>query len=243
MASECPRHLFAFWTGDNRMSENRRRSLGSFALTGLEPVLVDSANLGQWVAPERPLHRAYDLLSAVHRSDYLRPYFMYHHGGGYADIKPQTGSWLPTVERLQASRRLIGAGYREIRGGVVNLDRSLVAGGAFILSERVHPRTARAATNVMRALRPLLIGNGAFYFKPRTGYARRWLNEVERRLDLLLPELKRNPPSNPRDRSLSGSGYPVPWAFLMGDVNAPLSLIHAPRLLRTLPRPVFEDYE
>jgi hypothetical protein len=160
-----------------------------------------------------------------------------------SDIKTQTGSWLPTVDKLEQTRWFIGAGYREVRGGVVNLDLNLIGGRAFVLSRSVPPPIARAVTNVMRASRPLLIGNGAFYFRRGSIYAERWLSEVERRLDLLLPELRRHPPSHPRDRRPSGSGYPVPWSFLLGDVNAPLSLLHAPRLLRTLPRPIFEDYE
>jgi hypothetical protein len=95
----------------------------------------------------------------------------------------------------------------------------------------------------MRALRPLLIGNGAFYFKRGTNYAKYWLNEAERRLDLLLPDLQRYPPANPRDRRLSDSGYPVPWPFIMGDINAPLATIHAARLLRSLPRPILQNYQ
>lgn len=225
------------------MSDQRRKCLATFENTGLTPILIDRTSLGSWIVPGHPLHPAYEFLSPVHRSDYLRPYFMYHHGGGYADIKAQTGSWLGTIAKLQERRWLIGAGYREIRGGVVNLDRSLIGNRAFILSTAVAPWVARAATNTMRALRPLLIGNGAFYFRQRTLYAKWWLSEVERRLDLLLPELLRHPPEDPRDRQSSGSGYPVPWSFILGDVNAPLSLIFAPLLLRTLPPPLFKDYE
>ncbi len=243
MATDCPGHIFAFWTGSNPLSDKRKQGLASFSVTGLSPILVDMGNLSDWIVPNHPLHPAYELLSAVHRSDYLRAYFMYHHGGGYADIKTQTGSWLPTVERLDRSRWFIGAGYREIRGGVANLDLGLVDRRAFVLSKAVSRGLARTVTNVMRAARPLLIGNGAFYFKRHTDYAKHWLLEAERRLGLLLPELERHPASHPRDRLQSGSGYPVAWSFIMGDLNAPLSLLHAAHLLRTLPRPIFEDYE
>jgi hypothetical protein len=37
--------------------------------------------------PEYPLHPAFKYLSYVHKSDYLRSYFMHFYGGGYADIK------------------------------------------------------------------------------------------------------------------------------------------------------------
>lgn len=243
MADDCPRRIFAFWTGGNPLTANRKRSLRTFSITGLTPILVTAENLSDWVDSQHPLHPAFDFLSAVHQSDYLRAYFMYHHGGGYADIKVQTGSWLATIERLRNSRWFLGAGYREIRGGVVELDLSIIENRRYVLSQPVPQIVARATTNIMRALRPFLIGNGAFYFRQGTNYAKWWLAEAERRLDLLLPELERFPPIDPRDRRPSSSGYPVPWAFIMGDINAPLATLHAVRLLRSLPRPVFHDYE
>src|SRR3954468_2769032 len=116
-ATEWSERIFGFWTGDNPMPDTRKRCWDSFAVTGLAPILVTPNTLDRWIVPEHPLHDAYEYLSPVHRADYLRAYFMFHHGGGYADIKTQTGSWLPAIDRLLASKRLIAAGYREIRGG------------------------------------------------------------------------------------------------------------------------------
>ena len=45
------------------------------------------ANLQDWVVAGHPLHPAYNDLSLVHRSDYLRAYLLHHHGGGYCDLK------------------------------------------------------------------------------------------------------------------------------------------------------------
>jgi hypothetical protein len=47
------------------MSDNRRKGLATFAVTGLSPVLVDPANLEDWVVPRHPLHPAFKLLSPV----------------------------------------------------------------------------------------------------------------------------------------------------------------------------------
>ncbi|MDB5699034.1 MAG: hypothetical protein JWN69_1838 [Alphaproteobacteria bacterium] len=247
IAVPLPYHIFGFWTGENAMPPARVRNWNGFDTTGLEPILVTPESLHRWVVSERPLHPAYQYLSPVHRSDYLRPYFMYHHGGGYADIKRQTGSWLPAVERLSRSRWLIGAGYREIKGGTVWLQDNAIERRTYVLSHAVPPICAKLVTHAMRGFYPWMIGNGAFYFKPGTRYARIWLREVERRLDMLMPKLKGNPPAHPRDRlgGLEGhayDGYPVPWSFLLGDINGPLSLLHAPLLSRSLPVPSFTDY-
>ena len=234
--------IFGLWTGDNAMNDNRRGGWDSFGVTGLEPVLVTPANLDHWIVPGHPLHPAYPYLSLVHRSDYLRPYLMHHHGGGYADIKPQSGSWLPTLATLRDKPYLFGAGYREVRGGTVWLQNAPI-NGRYLIGRRTVPRAAASAmTNLMRAARPLLIGNCAYYFKPRTRFAELWLREVERRLDLVLDQLRAVESPDIRARFGDGSGYPLPWSSIHGDVLQPLALRHAARLARTLPRPAFTDY-
>jgi hypothetical protein len=237
------RRLFAFWTGDNPMSDVRKRCLDTFALTGLEPTLVTADTITDWVEPDAGLHEAYPFLSAVHRSDYLRTYFMHHHGGGYADIKRQTGSWLPEVERLERSPRLVGAGYQEIRGGTVWPDRNVVAGRIYWLSRSPPKPLVVMGRNALRGMRPLLPGNCAYYFKPGTPFTSAWLGELNRRLDLLLPALKLHPARDPRDRQGSASDYPVPWSFLLGDIFQPLAALWSLRLSRGLPRPDFECYD
>ena len=71
------------------------------AVTGVDLVLVTPDNLGEWLVDDSPLHPAYEDLSLIHRSDYLRGYLMHHHGGGYIDIKQPLGSW---VARAFSSR-------------------------------------------------------------------------------------------------------------------------------------------
>lgn len=243
--SSCSaRRLFAFWTGDNALTENRLEAFRTFSKTGLKPVLVTANELDRWVVPSHPLHPAYEHLSPVHRADYLRSYFMHHHGGGYSDVKPQTGSWLPVVEKVLKSSRLYGAGYREIKGGTALLQNNVVLGRTFVLPRKVHPIAAKAITYAMRGLYPAIIGNGSFYFRPGTSFTRRWLAETERRLDILLPMLKKHTWAHPRDRAggvpgLPHEGYPVPWSFILGDILGPMSLLYSLRLSRALPPPVF----
>lgn len=242
MALNMPTHIFGLWTGDNPMNANRRRGWDSFGLTGLEPVLVDPETLGRWLVPQEPLHPAYPLLSLLHRADYLRAYLMFHHGGGYADIKPQTGTWLAAVEKAARSDHLIATGYREIRGGTPLLDLGRVEGRPFVLGKPVPAWKAKAATLAMRAARPLMMGNGAYWFKPGTRFARVWLDAIHQRLDILHPLLVRNPARDIREYVGGASGYPVPWSFMHGDVVSYLSLRNIGRIALDLPRPIFRDY-
>lgn len=54
---------------------------------GLPVELVTPKNLSDWVLPQHPLHRAYENLSLVCCSKYLRVSLTHHHGGGYCDLK------------------------------------------------------------------------------------------------------------------------------------------------------------
>jgi len=188
------------------------------------------------------LHLAYPYLSETHRADYPPAYLMHHHGGGYADIKVQAESWSKSVEHVNSTKLLIGCGYREIRGGSPCIHQNLINGKAYILDYRSNPFVSKVSAAALRLSYPLRIGNGAFYFKPRTYYTRKWLTLIEARLDILLPDLVKNPAQSPRDRRGSPSGYPVPWSFLLGDITGPLSLLSMPFLARTLPAPEFTDY-
>ncbi|MDO4764116.1 MAG: capsular polysaccharide synthesis protein [Flavobacteriaceae bacterium] len=82
--------VYCFWTGDNEITENRKRCLDEMKeKIGYPIVLITKDNLANYILPEHPLHKAYDFLSAVHKSDYLRAYFMHHYGGGTAILKPR----------------------------------------------------------------------------------------------------------------------------------------------------------
>ncbi|WP_163267859.1 hypothetical protein [Chelativorans alearense] len=229
------------------MGENRKRCLDTLARTECEVVLVTPENLPQWVVDTHPLHSAYQFLSAVHKSDYLRAYFMHHHGGGYSDIKRTSKSWLPVFERLKESNAL-GAGYAEFAYGVAKIARSQVDGCHYLLGEKSSYPRNYLIYRKLKFFHDRLIGNGAFIFKPGTVFTIQWLEAVERRLDILLPHLQPHPARYPRERSGIDYGdgpskYPVPWTFLLGDIVAPLSFRHRSLILRCLPLPDFTDYE
>jgi len=238
-----PYRIFAFWTGDNPMSENRKACLATFERTGLEPVLVTPDNLSEWVVPDHPIHPAYEHLSAVHRSDYLRAYFMHHYGGGYSDIKTHKESWINAVNHTLNSHHVSATGYKEISGGTAALERQFIDGTYHIHSFRVPFIAASLMSNTMNLFHFLMIGNCAFYFKPNSRITRSWLTEVERRLSLLYNSLRHNPAQHPRDKHEDGNGYPVPWSFILGSITGPLFIRYFSRISRKLPMPDFSrDY-
>lgn len=246
--SDWSGRIFVFWIGTAELSQARLAGLQSLAgATECRVHLVTDETVPTFVLPQAPLHTAYPLLTPVHRSDYLRAYFMHHYGGGYSDIKPTRESWQPVFEAVRSSD-VLGAGYQEMPRGTGRFHRSCVLGDYYYLEDRISWPKAYWRYKLQNLRHTSLIGNGAFIFKPGTPFTRRWLSIVERRLDLLLPLLRENPGRYPkevggRDYGEGPSHYPVPWSFLLGDILGPMSWQNRDRLLRILPAPEFTNYE
>lgn len=208
---EAPAVIYCFWTGDNPLTPNRAAALEKIrsANAGVEVALVTKNNLNQYLIPGCPLHPAYPYLSYVHRSDYLRCYFMTLIGGGYSDIKAPTNAWQEFFDRVNDDPQVWAIGYPEK------------------LTRDVSPVGGRLERDLKRNYRRLL-GNGAYIFRPGTPFALAWLKEVNRRLDAHLPRLRRNPGGIWGDVP----GYPIPWTGILGDVFHPLCLKYQDRLLK-----------
>lgn len=239
--------VFAFWMGDNVIEPIRAAALASLSNTKCEVILVNQETLSNWIVGEHPLHEAFPLLSPVHRSDYLRAYFMHYHGGGYSDIKATTDSWLSCFRAIK-DQRALGAGYTIQRGSIPDLRVSQVEGSYYLGSFKSTKAINTAAYWATKVVFRRFVGVGAFIFRPQTGFTRRWLSLVERRLDLLLPFLEENPAIAPKERGgldygYGPSRYPVPWSFLLGDIVIPLSARHGRAILHCLPTPSLENYQ
>lgn len=193
--------IYIFWTGNNEITENRKKGIQSLKdKSGLEVQLVTPDNLSDFVLEQFPLHPAYEYLSLIQRSDYLRCYFMLHHGGGYADIKPCLNSWISLFNKLNSSDKWCIGVREKFVGGVPDLKGNIGAD-----CNKYHN---------------ILIGNsGSYVYKPNSPIAQEWMNELLARLDFYLPKLK----DNPGDAFGSGN-YPIPWAYLAGHIMTPLVL-------------------
>ena len=72
---------------ENPMSKNRQDCKTIDKVSQCNVILITPEKLNKYILNEHPLHPSYYYLSEVHKSDYLRTYFMRFYGGGYSDIK------------------------------------------------------------------------------------------------------------------------------------------------------------
>lgn len=217
------RQIFAFWFGSNEMSANRARCLDALVRRNphSEVTLVTADTLADYVVAGDPLHPAFEYLSAVHQSDYLRGYFMHHHGGGYSDIKEPFADWSPAFTRIEDDPNIWMVGYQEPSS----------------------KDCARIESNLGRDLRRrsgLLAGNGAFICRPGTPLTTEWTAEQERRLSYYEPLLRQHPA---QDAYGTNPDYPLPWTILQAQVLQPLQLKYGRHLaLDSAVRPDLDNH-
>ncbi|MEE4012131.1 hypothetical protein V1T76_08730 [Roseibium sp. FZY0029] len=223
------RTIFAFWTEHNPMSANRVRALGTISANSRCNVeFLDANRIALLRKRVIDLHPAYDYLSATHKSDYLRCYFMHQFGGGYTDIKETTKDWNFAFDALLASDAF-GVGYTEIS------------------AEDVAPVSGTIERTMKRDYRSL-IGNCAYIFRPDTLFTQEWISLTTSLLDKKHPLLRENPASHPQDymnaRLSNGvlSRYPMRWTELLGNIFHPLVFKNKKKILHCDIQPELLDY-
>lgn len=208
--ASVPRRVFVFWTGDNPLTPNRADALGQMRtlLADTEVLLVTPREMRDWEVPDWPFHPLLNQLSYIHRADYLRAYFLHHHGGGYADLKRPTHAWADVFDRLDASAAWM-AGYRvPVRLMTPNM------------VDDKHER-------LMKKWSDRRLGQSAYLARPRTPLTTEWLTEVERRLEVNAENLLAHP-GNERG---SNPGYPIPFNSILAQVLDPLQVKYNEHLL------------
>lgn len=198
-----PSVVYVLWTGSNPLTPARERGLASIRAHNpdLDVVLVTPENLADLVVEGHPIHPAYEHLSLVHRSDYLRAYLMHHHGGVYSDVKETDSGWAHVVERINDTSDVWVIGYPEVS--------SATAGGR---DRRLGPDLRRHFSS--------LVGFGTFVVRPGTPFTAEWIRELDRRLDYYADEIRTSPGGTWGDEP----GYPIAWIELGSDVFHPLQL-------------------
>lgn len=200
--SEFPRSVFVVWTGDNPMTPNRVANLDVIRRElGVQVSLVTPDRVQDWLVPGAPLHPAYEHLSTVHRSDYLRGYLMHHHGGGYCDLKRPVGSWADAFERMAQDPECWVTSFHTTDANWIGKVRGRM-GRDILIRHR------------------LMFGKSSFMMRSHTPLTAEWMAEVHRRLDVLTDDLQAHPATDP----FWGPGYPVSWTDLLSRVLDPLTL-------------------
>lgn len=212
--------IFTLWLGPYVLSPNRSAALQAIFQNSGRPVcFITDATLNEWVHPDYPLHPAYNYLSEVHRSDYLRCYLMHLYGGGYTDIKPVLQPWTAHFNAL-FDNDFLALGYPEISANAV----AQLPGE---LGDQLRTHYAE------------LIGFCSMIFKRKSALTDEWFNETNHKLDILLESLKLNPAQHPMDRTgvilPDGkiSQYPLQWTELGGNIFHPLILKHRNNVIKS----------
>lgn len=199
------RTVFCFWFGDFRsLSPNRIVALFTmYQRIGVPLCLVTADTLKNWVHPDYPLHRAFQYLSDVHKSDYLRAYFMHVYGGGYSDIKATRTAWNAIFDSFDAgSAEAIG--YRELRPTCVALNGT-------------------AQETAVRNAYQELIGMCSYLMRPQSELTAAYLSGIERILTDKQELLRTGPPLNAYDSAdklfeKNPSAYPLRWTEIGSEV-------------------------
>lgn len=219
------RIIFCFWTGDNPMTDQRQACLQSIAKNTHCTVLCITADtLQNWILPEHPLHPAYPYLSAVHKADYLRAYFMCHYGGGYTDIKTASGSWKPAFDLLEQDPNLWIVGYPEADKGCI----------AYIDDKALYAK--------MQEVYSKMLGNGSYICRKNTPLCVEWLAQVHSTLDRVSDRLSRYPAPHPRVHSEQDPRYALKWTEICGHIFHPLIYTYLEHTSTRLPIPNFHSY-
>ncbi len=199
-----------FWTGDNEMPDVRRRNLERIVAVNpdVDVRLVTAANLQEHLVPGQPVHPAFEHLSFIHRSDYLRCYMMNFHGGGYADIKAHRNDWSPAFDRLDASDAYV-LGYR-------NPVRWMTPNFADPALQRLMVRTSDQR-----------IGQTAFICRPETPFTREWWRRLNEILDERADDLDRRPGRLNR----SDDPYALGFTEILAQIIDPLAVKYHHRIL------------
>ena len=207
--------LYCFWTGNNPLTENRKKNLISLNNTGFDVKLITPNNLNNYILSKHPLHKGYQYLSETHKSDYLRCYFMNFYGGGYSDIKQIKDSWLEQYKELMNLDKW-ACGYQETSPDDI----------AYGSNEKINKQ--------MKENYNKLIGNGCYIFKKNTLLTNEWYKQLMLLMDNKYDNLKKYPSKDVRQVYSDEYPYPFGWNELLGKIFHPLVYKYNDKILKSL---------
>ena len=215
--NEIPQVVFVCWFGgyevDNqKMSKNRFECFKTLVENiGVPVILITSNNYSLSIKETYPIHKSFNLLSGVHKSDYMRAYLLHHYGGGYHDIKHRKESWQDCWGDWLYDDNIWIFGRREI-------DKNAIG----------YPPNCNS---IILYNYNKLVTMGWVICKPHTKYTSKLLHKIEDILDQKYPELVAHPGYNSAGyyhenpfQLAEENIYPLRWLEIMGEISHPLML-------------------
>lgn len=239
------RKIFVFWSGDNPITEIRSKNLQTIRdKSGCEVGLVTPQNLNDYIV--EPFHEAYQYLSVIHRTDYLKAYFAYHHGCGYSDIKECNFNWEPYFKQLEENDSAELISYSENGGGGIALR-------FYCMSRPAKMEDCQCLLDNAH----LIPGVCHYIFKKHGDIAKEWRRIQHEILDNNMDVLVENPGTyhigavhggvfdryrNEETKQFNGSKYPFCWSEFGGMIYHELTYKHHEKCIVTMPTPTTGDH-
>lgn len=227
--NNVPKVVYVCWFGTSnnlfpQMSPNRFSAFKELVEHIDVPViLLTQNNMSSFIKPEYPLHKSFQYLSGVHKSDYFRCYMLYHYGGGYHDIKSRDISWsLCWNENNWLNNPKIWMfGRREKNKNAIGYPPGM---------KKVQLKFKQ------------LITMGWIICKPNTPFLTNLLIQIEKKLTTHYPALIKHPATNPAGyysenpfNDVPDQSYPIRWLEILGELYHPLMLKYGNNIQYGLP--------
>ena len=211
-----PKVVFVCWFGGynveyNKMSINRFEAFKSLVThIGVPVILITNKNYEYFIKNSNPIHKAFDLLSGNHKSDYMRAYLLNNYGGGYHDIKYRLESWENCWDDWLFDENIWIFGRREMTRRNIG-----------------YPPDHKHICQYYNKL----VTMGWVIAKPNTEYIKTLLNKIEQLLEQKYDDLIKNPGYNSAGyyynnpfQMAEENNYPLRWLEVMGEISHPLML-------------------
>jgi len=217
--------IYVLWTETNELTPRRKNNLQIIKdQCGVELKFLNHSDIPKYELADHKFHEAYQYLSATHKSDYLRSYFMHFYGGGYCDIKHADWDWNEYFNELEQSDDL-AIGYK------LSCHLDVAVDPLDINKERIINDWQN------------LIGFGAMICNPQTELTEMWFTNITLTLDQKFSDLQMFPAVHVRDKLgwVTNSGYPLRWAEIGAETFMKSCFKFKDKLNYSLPCPILNE--
>ena len=232
MTTPINKCIYMLWLGNEELNANRLNAINNMPYN---TILITQDNLHQYIKINYPLHPAYQSLSTVHKSDYMRCYLMHHYGGGYSDIKYTNINWENAFTRIDVDTTIELMGVKTTHGHTY--------AGIELWSDVLK-------TNILNNIESLVC-MGYMVCRPYSSITTKWYTELHLQLDNYLELLQLHPAqytrecydphlgyamTTPKWEGISEyhSMYPISWNYLLSQILYPIQLEYMDKIDNTI---------